>query len=239
MRLLGWFADHSPAARTLAERAIADQPATTPSATADDGHCAPQPQAVVVPLTVGPDVDYQRSGGDGGEAAGARPGPTPRFRFSELFAGIGGFRVALESLGGECVMASEINPWAKKLYSLNFEDSDGRNDSPAAAAAAAAATAATATSTGTAGAAAMDVARVVPTPLPAAAAATTAAAVMQGSVQLVDAAAVPAHEILTGGFPCQPFTSSGAMYVSTVMLAHSFLMLGWRLPPSSESPPAP
>lgn len=34
----------------------------------------------------------------------------PPFRFVELFAGIGGFRVALEALGGQCTFACEIEP---------------------------------------------------------------------------------------------------------------------------------
>jgi len=42
------------------------------------------------------------------------------FRFAELFAGIGGFRLGLESLGGECVFASEIDPLACSTYQGNF-----------------------------------------------------------------------------------------------------------------------
>ncbi|KAJ3096929.1 hypothetical protein HK100_005468 [Physocladia obscura] len=43
-----------------------------------------------------------------------------KFRFVELFAGIGGFRVALDALGGQCVFASEINDAARKTYIANF-----------------------------------------------------------------------------------------------------------------------
>ena len=42
------------------------------------------------------------------------------FRFAELFAGLGGFRVALEALGGEAAFASEIDPHACSTYAANF-----------------------------------------------------------------------------------------------------------------------
>ncbi|MBO4690832.1 MAG: DNA cytosine methyltransferase [Paludibacteraceae bacterium] len=41
------------------------------------------------------------------------------FTFVDLFAGIGGFRIALEELGGRCVYASEFNTTAQKSYGLN------------------------------------------------------------------------------------------------------------------------
>ncbi|MFM1538231.1 DNA cytosine methyltransferase, partial [Helcococcus bovis] len=44
------------------------------------------------------------------------------FKFIDLFAGIGGFRLALESLGGECVFSCEIDSHAKKMYESNFND---------------------------------------------------------------------------------------------------------------------
>lgn len=42
-----------------------------------------------------------------------------RFRFADLFAGIGGFHVALKGMGGEGVFASEIDPVAAKVYKDN------------------------------------------------------------------------------------------------------------------------
>jgi DNA (cytosine-5)-methyltransferase 1 len=42
------------------------------------------------------------------------------FRFIDLFAGIGGFHVAMQELGGECVFASEIDKYAIETYHTNF-----------------------------------------------------------------------------------------------------------------------
>ncbi len=41
------------------------------------------------------------------------------FTFVDLFAGIGGFRIAMEELGGRCVYASEFNVPAQKSYGMN------------------------------------------------------------------------------------------------------------------------
>ena len=43
-----------------------------------------------------------------------------KFKFIDLFAGIGGFHQAMKSLGGECVLASEINPACIRTYKENF-----------------------------------------------------------------------------------------------------------------------
>ncbi len=43
-----------------------------------------------------------------------------KFKFIDLFCGLGGFRVALENLGGECVFSSEINEHAFLIYQHNF-----------------------------------------------------------------------------------------------------------------------
>ena len=42
------------------------------------------------------------------------------FTFIDLFAGIGGFRIALEALGGKCVFSSEWDPKAKETYFQNY-----------------------------------------------------------------------------------------------------------------------
>ena len=81
------------------------------------------------------------------------------FRFVDLFAGIGGFRAALEAFGGECVYSVEIDRAAAAVYERNWGHSplgDITED-------------------------ANDV-------------------VMN----------VPPHDVLAAGFPCQPFSKSGA-----------------------------
>ena len=84
-----------------------------------------------------------------GTSGSATDGPPARFRYAELFAGIGGFRLALDALGGRCAFASEICPCAAATYERNF----GERPS--------------------------------------------------GDITEVEDAALPAHELLTAGFPCQ------------------------------------
>lgn len=43
-----------------------------------------------------------------------------RFTFIDLFAGIGGFRLAMQQEGGKCVFASEIDQNARDTYERNF-----------------------------------------------------------------------------------------------------------------------
>jgi len=81
----------------------------------------------------------------------ASSGDGARFRYVELFAGIGGFRSALEPLGGRCVLAVEIDAGARAIYRDNFHE------------------------------------ECVP------------------DVVALDAADVPPHDVLTAGFPCQPY----------------------------------
>lgn len=50
-----------------------------------------------------------------------------QFTFIDLFAGIGGFRLALEQLGGECLGFSEIYKDAISTYCLNFDETEQGN----------------------------------------------------------------------------------------------------------------
>lgn len=47
------------------------------------------------------------------------------FTFVDLFAGVGGFRLGLEAVGGECVYSVEIDRFARKTYAANFDDPEG------------------------------------------------------------------------------------------------------------------
>lgn len=48
------------------------------------------------------------------------PVEKPKFTFIDLFAGIGGFRMAMQNLGGKCVFSSEWDEQAQKTYLLNY-----------------------------------------------------------------------------------------------------------------------
>lgn len=49
------------------------------------------------------------------------PAPSnPKFTFIDLFAGIGGFRIAMQELGGKCVYSSEFDAQAQRTYMANY-----------------------------------------------------------------------------------------------------------------------
>ncbi|MFP5436577.1 MAG: DNA (cytosine-5-)-methyltransferase [Bacteroidia bacterium] len=53
------------------------------------------------------------------------PGPKEgeeAFTFIDLFAGIGGFRMALQNLGGKCIFTSEWDKYSKQTYFANYGD---------------------------------------------------------------------------------------------------------------------
>jgi DNA (cytosine-5)-methyltransferase 1 len=47
-----------------------------------------------------------------------------KFRFIDLFAGIGGLRVGFENIGGKCVFTSEWDRFAAETYRRNFSDDE-------------------------------------------------------------------------------------------------------------------
>jgi DNA (cytosine-5)-methyltransferase 1 len=94
----------------------------------------------------------------------ARETTPKKIRFIDLFAGIGGFHMALHNLGAECVFASEWDESARTTYRANFA-----SISPELF-----------TSNN-----------------------------FVGDITKVDKAAIPDFDILTAGFPCQPFSQAG------------------------------
>lgn len=86
------------------------------------------------------------------------------YKIIDLFAGIGGFHMAFDRLGAECVFASEWDEHARKTYELNFQDI-----SPEL----------------------FDTGNFV------------------GDITKVEVSSIPDFDILTGGFPCQPFSQAG------------------------------
>ncbi len=71
-------------------------------------------QSIFEPLEIYGDLQLEKS---------PFPAPKdPKFKFIDLFAGIGGFRIAFQNAGGECVFTSEWDKFAKKTYERNFGD---------------------------------------------------------------------------------------------------------------------
>ncbi|PCE25056.1 DNA (cytosine-5-)-methyltransferase [Paraburkholderia acidicola] len=93
-----------------------------------------------------------------------------RFRFIDLFAGIGGIRMGFEAHGGACVFTSEWNAFSKKTYVENFG----------------------------------------------------AEREFIGDIVSCPADAVPEHDILLGGFPCQPFSIAGVSKKNALGRPHGF-----------------
>jgi DNA (cytosine-5)-methyltransferase 1 len=91
-------------------------------------------------------------------------------KFIDLFAGIGGTRLALENTGADCVFTSEWDRFALQTYVRNF----GENHP------------------------------------------------IVGDIREIDEADVPNHQILVGGFPCQPFSLAGVSKKNSLGKAHGF-----------------
>jgi DNA (cytosine-5)-methyltransferase 1 len=75
--------------------------------------------------------------------------------FIDLFAGMGGIRLAFEAMGAECVFSSEWDAHAQQIYQANFGE------------------------------------------------------VPYGDITQIASQDIPHHDILLGGFPCQPFSIIG------------------------------
>ena len=123
-----------------------------------------------------------KSAGADGDGGRVKDGGSARFTFAELFAGIGGFRVALDALGGKCVFASEIDGDARATYAYNF----GRQANTSASARAA-----------------------VPV-APSVEAVRRLCPELCGDLTQIPEELIPQHDLLFGSFPCQSFSRLGA-----------------------------
>lgn len=88
--------------------------------------------------------------------------------FIDLFAGIGGLRLAFESTGARCVYSNEWNKFSQITYKANF------NETP------------------------------------------------DGDITKVKVSDIPEHDILVGGFPCQPFSIAGVSKKNSLGRATGF-----------------
>jgi DNA (cytosine-5)-methyltransferase 1 len=79
----------------------------------------------------------------------------PDFKFIDLFAGIGGMRIAFQKAGGECVFTSEWDKYSQKTYEANFGE------------------------------------------------------IPFGDITQIDERQIPKFDVLSAGFPCQPFSTIG------------------------------
>lgn len=77
----------------------------------ENGECVPSPLA----------MDLLRLMAD----SHCKPEKPARFRFIDLFAGIGGLRVGFENIGGKCVFTSEWDKYASETYRRNFPEEQG------------------------------------------------------------------------------------------------------------------
>ena len=89
-------------------------------------------------------------------------------RFIDLFCGIGGFRLAFERAGGQCVFSSDWNEMARLTYEANFHERP------------------------------------------------------HGDIYSVPDNAIPPHNILCAGFPCQPFSIAGVSKKLSLGRKHGF-----------------
>lgn len=97
------------------------------------------------------------------------PPKKPKYTFIDLFAGIGGMRIAHQNAGGKCVFSSEWDKFARITYEMNFGE------------------------------------------------------VPFGDITKIDESFIPDHDVLVGGFPCQPFSIAGVSKKNSLGKNHGFL----------------
>ena len=92
----------------------------------------------------------------------------PCLKFIDLFAGIGGMRLAFESVGAKCNFSSEWDKFSQLTYFANFDEQP------------------------------------------------------EGDITQILSEQIPDHDILVGGFPCQPFSIAGVSKHNSLGNEHGF-----------------
>jgi DNA (cytosine-5)-methyltransferase 1 len=64
--------------------------------------------------------EYRVNGADASPSPGEEGWGEGRFRFIDLFCGIGGFRIAFERAGAKCVFSSDWDKFSQQTYAANF-----------------------------------------------------------------------------------------------------------------------
>lgn len=95
-------------------------------------------------------------------------GIAKKLKFIDLFCGIGGFRIAFERVGCECVFSCDWNKYAQITYEANFHEKP------------------------------------------------------HGDIYSIADNAIQPHNILCGGFPCQPFSIAGVSKKLSLGKKHGF-----------------
>ena len=98
----------------------------------------------------------------------SEPSSNEPLKFIDLFCGIGGFRLAFESVGGQCVFSSDWDKFSQQTYEANFGEKP------------------------------------------------------HGDIHTVAVADIPKHDVLCGGFPCQPFSIAGVSKKLSLGRKHGF-----------------
>lgn len=106
-------------------------------------------------------------------------------KFISLFAGIGGFDLALTRAGHECVWANEWDKYAAQIYDKNFRTQSGQNRNGKQL-----------SSEGHCGDTEATIGQ-------------SAGLCDTRDIQTVSTAEIPDHDLLVGGFPCQAFSIAG------------------------------
>lgn len=93
----------------------------TSAATAAQPHRSnPAAQEATPPYAVAAVCDRPGDGDRRSQSAATGAGEGSDLRFIDLFCGIGGFRLAFERAGGQCVFSSDWDRFSQQTYAANF-----------------------------------------------------------------------------------------------------------------------